>query len=273
MSRTVAKLLGGVVEAATLPLGRRQKEKTIGRLNETIARKSIREIPTKHGSLKLYALRGAYTASAVERFGRDEPETVEWIDAYVQPGETLWDIGANIGLYSLYAGRKGANVMAFEPSALNFSLLAEHIQLNGLDKMISPLCIALGLRTAIDCLHMGDFSTGHASNALGVAQTQFKEFMPVFSQAIPAFTADEFCRIFKLNPPDHIKLDVDGIEDQILAGMKKTLPCVKTLAIEVEGRNAQEVAENIERPLFDSGFRENTAHRAKGSKRNRLYIR
>ncbi len=271
MSRTVAKIVHGLIDVATLPLNKRQREKTIARISQDIGRKSIREVATARGNLYFHAMKGPLIASAIERFHTDEPETLEWIDNFIKPGETLWDIGANIGLYALYAALgRDITVYAFEPSGLNFGLLIEHIQMNDMGSCVKPLCVALGDATKLDNLHVGEFSAGHASNALGKAETQFQGFKPVFTQAIPAFTADDFCRIFQLRAPDHIKLDVDGIEDLILAGAEKMLPQVKTLTVEVEGQN---VGGGIEARLAKAGFTEEPGHREKGSKRNRLYVR
>lgn len=274
MSRTVARIINGFADVVTLPMSKRQKDRTRARVSEFLMKDNVRTVSTVHGKLKFYALRGAAVASAIDRFHQDEPETFFWIDEYVQPGDTMWDIGANIGLYSLYAAQKpDVTVYAFEPSGLNFSLLVEHVMLNHADKRIYPFCMALSDTTKIDHLHMGDFSTGHASNAFGVAQNQFEEFAPAFSQAVPGITVDGFCKLFGCVAPDHIKLDVDGIESLILAGATKTLKKVKTITIEVEGQNAELAEEMIEKPLFKAGFKEKTVHREKGSCRNRLYIK
>lgn len=273
MSRTVAKLIEGLISVSTLPLSQRQKDKTIARVAENLEQKSLSVVQTKHGVLKFHAMRSAYMASCIKRFHDDEPETLGWIDDYIQPGEVLWDIGANVGLYAIYAGQKGAEVLAFEPSGLNFGILTEHIHLNGRGQNVKPLCVALSDKTELGMLNVGDFSVGHASNALGESVTQFESFNPVFSQAIPAFTADDFCNIFKLKGPDHIKLDVDGIEALIIAGAVKTLKSVKTLIIEVEGQNAEQARATIEDPLAQAGLKEDMSFREQGSKRNRLFKR
>lgn len=274
MSKTVAKLIESMIGAATLPLSPRQREKTVARIVFDLDRKGTRIIESPRGALQFHAARGAGAASSVERFHRDEPETLEWIDTHIKSGETLWDIGANIGLYSLYAGlKRDVTVFAFEPYALNFSLLVEHIRLNDRGNNIKPLCIALGKETKIDALNIKEFSVGQASNALGVSENQFGAFRADFTQAVPAFMADDFCRIFNIAPPDHIKLDVDGIEGDILAGMSGILPRVKSLTIEVEGWNADHVAAAIDAPLNRAGLKENESHRQKGSRRNRLYTR
>ncbi|MBI2233891.1 MAG: FkbM family methyltransferase [Micavibrio aeruginosavorus] len=274
MSKTIANVIHGLIGLATLPLNERQKDKTIARVAEDVTRRSRRIVETARGPLSFYAMRGHGTISAVRNFHNEEPETLEWIDTYIKPGDVFWDIGANIGLYTLYAAlNPQVTVYAFEPSALNFSLLVEHIHLNNLDRNINPLCVALGNETKIGHLMMNDFSTGHAGNALDKAETQFLEFKPVFRQSIPAFTADDFRRLMNVPAPDHIKLDVDGIEDLILAGAPETLRHVKSLIIEIEGRNVDNVRDGIEKPLFAAGLKEDERFRAKGSKRNRLFVR
>ena len=50
-----------------------------------------------------------------------EPETIKWIDSF-NSSEYFLDIGANIGIYSLYAAKKGISTTCIEPDALNFAL-------------------------------------------------------------------------------------------------------------------------------------------------------
>ena len=58
-----------------------------------------------------------------QTFSSKEPETLDWIDS-MQDGGILWDVGANIGVYSLYAGKsKNAKVFSFEPSASRSKVL------------------------------------------------------------------------------------------------------------------------------------------------------
>ncbi len=256
----------------TLPLSKRQARRTIARVIDGLGQDSLSEIKTKHGNIKFNELTGAYVVSIVERFHTDEPETINFIDA-VKEGEILWDIGANIGVYSLYAALKpGVDILAFEPSGFNFGLLVEHIALNQQDSKIKPFCIALGQRTEMGALNMSNIEQGHAGNALGEARNQFDEYKPCFTQAIPAYSIDDFIEQFQLQPPDHIKLDVDGIEPEILKGAEKTLPQIKSILIEVEGKNAENVETLIEAPLIKAGFREDLDIRNSGSGKNRLYL-
>ncbi|MDX1519704.1 MAG: FkbM family methyltransferase, partial [Gammaproteobacteria bacterium] len=272
MSRSIARFLSGTVKTLTRPLSRRQQRRTIARVIDNLTNDSLSVINTERGSINLYGLKSAYAASAVERFHTDEPETLSFIDR-IQDGEILWDIGANIGIYSLYAGlRPGITVFAFEPSGFNFGLLVEHIALNGMGNNIKPYCIALGDSTEINELNMTNIEQGHAGNALGESKNQFENFRTVFTQSIPAFTIDDFIEQFHLSAPDYIKLDVDGIEPKILAGATKTLPAVKAILVEVEGNNAEHADTLIEPQLKNAGFSEDLSVRNSGSGRNRLYI-
>ena len=273
MSRGIASLLYRCVSAVTAIQSPRQRMRTLARLRERIDREGLVEIETPRGTLKFLGLRGANPASMLARFHEDEPETLEWIDTCIKPGDTVWDIGANIGAYALYAGTiENVTVYAFEPGALNFGLMVEHIQLNGLGERVLPICAAFSDQPGIAALQIGEFTAGHTS-ALGDARNQFDAFDPAFAQSVPVYTVDGFRETFALPAPDHIKLDVDGIEGPIIAGALKTLPSVRTLTVEVEGDNEANAAELIDQPLLAAGFEEQPAHRSKGYGRNRLYLR
>jgi hypothetical protein len=80
-------------------------------------------------------------------------------------------------------------------------------------------------------------------------------------------------KLFKLPMPNHIKLDVDGKEPEILEGATETLKKIETIHIEVEGKNLTENISIIESCLSDAGLIEDKAWRNKGSRRNRLFKR
>ena len=274
MSRTVTKIISGFIDMATMPMSERQKEKIFANLSETVSRGSFRTIETPRGTVKFYNTRGHSASTEVRSFPKGESETVAWVDSFVKSGDTLWDIGANIGLYSVYAGLdKNVTVYSFEPSALNFSLLVEHVQLNAQDKNVHPLCIALGQETKMAHLQMRNFSVGHWGNALEQAQNQFESFTPFFSQAIPAFRMDDLRQVMGIKAPDHIKLDVDGIEELILKGGPETLKQVKSLIVEIEGHNLTNFETAIQTPLNAAGLYEDASWRGQGSQRNRVFIR
>lgn len=118
-----------------------------------------------------------------------EPDTIAWIDGF-ERGSVLWDIGANVGVYSLYAARvRDARVVAFEPAAANFFLLTHNIALNGLNARIMPLCIPLGATTGLGVLSLsdGDFAAAlhsfesRPSPAIEASGTDRGQIAPGFS--------------------------------------------------------------------------------------------
>lgn len=267
MSRSFAKFLSGTVTTLTSPLSQRQQRRTIARTIEQLNANSVNVLSTKHGELKLYGLKSGYAASAAERFHTDEPETLAFIEN-INEGDTLWDIGANIGLYSLYAALKpNVTVFAFEPSGFNFGLLIEHIALNNRSKQIKPFCLALGDKTEVNDLDMNNIEQGHAGHSL-----DDKHDSALFTQTIPTFTIDDLIQQFNLDIPDYIKLDVDGVEPQILNGASNTLKKVKAILIEIEGKNAEQAETLIEPVLLNAGLMEDISVRQSGSGRNRLYL-
>lgn len=274
MSRSIARFVTALVETAVAPLGARQRKRVIARVVDELMRRDLAEIETRLGRLRFRQLRSAFTASAVERFHSDEPETLAWIDGFAA-GDTFWDIGASIGVYSLYAALKpGVVVYAFEPSGFNFGVLVDHVALNGLGDRIHPFCVAIGAaRQALGELHMSQASPGHGGNALDAPENQYTRFEAVFRQSVLAFSIDGFRAAFGLPPPTHVKIDVDGIEDAIVDGAADTLPGVSSVLIEVQGRIEGEREARMEAQLAAAGLREDRSARSLGSGRNRLYRR
>lgn len=81
-----------------------------------------------------------------------------------------------------------------------------------------------------------------------------------------------FVAFFPLCAPDHIKLDVDSIEGEILRGLRQTLPYISSVLFEIDGSNRDAAAEVIETPLIEAGFIETPLARADSSGRNRLHV-
>ena len=93
------------------------------------------------------------------KFESKEPETLNWIKGF-DAGDSLLDIGANIGMYSLYAAYKGVNVIAIEPDALNYALLNLNIKLNDYGEKIVPYCIAIHDENKFSKFNSSNYSWG-----------------------------------------------------------------------------------------------------------------
>ena len=93
---------------------------------------------TKNGTLHFFCP-GRLPVFRAETLLTKEPETIEWIDGF-EENSVFWDIGANVGVYSLYAGlKKGVAVVAFEPATPNLYALNRNIEINQLEKKYLPL--------------------------------------------------------------------------------------------------------------------------------------
>jgi FkbM family methyltransferase len=166
-----------------------------------------------------------------------EPDTIRWIDS-MQPEETLWDIGANIGVYTLYALQKGLRVVAFEPFAGNYQTLLENVRLNGFKCDAFQVAISDGV--GLDFLLLSGFEKGSSRHNIGQPQHDRYRFETVGSQGIATTTMD--AAMMTLGAPNHIKIDVDGLEQKIIAGGAQTLKAVKSVLIEVDQEDKAELS-------------------------------
>lgn len=191
-----------------------------------------------------------------------EPETVAWIEQSLAAGDVFYDIGANVGAYTLVAAAYwGAAVrtVAIEPSAVNFARLIRNLTLNPCARQVIPLPIALGERTSLELLHMENLVPGGALHTVGEAlYDALRRAPPVASHATLMFSLDALVAQFGLPPPTHLKLDVDGTELAVLKGAAETLGGVRSLLVEVDERHAQ--AEPIHAFLQERGFRHQATH-------------
>ena len=144
-----------------------------------------------------------------------EPETISWIDSFPL-NSVLYDIGANVGLYSVYAAKsRNSRVLAFEPSFLNLELLFRNIQTNNLQDKITIIPLSLSNSSKIENFYMqdGDNIWGGAHNSSGSNITYDGKFMDNFvTSSQITISLDLLVEIFQLPTPNYIKIDVDGIE-------------------------------------------------------------
>lgn len=171
----------------------------------------------------------------IETFSSKEPETLEWVDN-IPDGSVVWDIGANIGLYSCYAAKsRGCKVFAFEPSVFNLELLARNIVLNDLVGQVVIVPLPLTDSISISKLNMTTTEWGGALSTFDKTYGHNgKPMSKVFEFSTVGITMNDAVKCLDITVPDYIKMDVDGIEHLILKGGQSLLKNVQGVIIEID---------------------------------------
>lgn len=177
-----------------------------------------RHLPREFGSVPLFVS----PDSALGYWRRDisqvDPFLLSMVRELVQPKMSVWDIGANVGLFSFAAASLGAQVVAVEADTWLASLIHRSAVLNKLPVTVLPA--AVSDRQGISRLYLSD--QGKASNSScgsGIAQT------------VIAVTLDSLLDHFAA--PQVLKIDVEGIEYAALIGARKVLEARPVIFCEV----------------------------------------
>lgn len=190
-----------------------------------------------------------------DTFSIKEPETLKWIDS-MPSGSVLWDIGANVGLYSIYAARMvQARVIAFEPSIFNLEWLGRNIYLNRLQTRISVVPVALSDKCSLNTFMMSNTDWGGALSTFGEKFDQDgKDLKAVFEYVTVGLTLAAAFKYFSLPKPTHVKIDVDGLEHLILRGAGDVLSYPQQILVEVNDAFIAQATETSD-ILRGAGFR------------------
>ncbi len=190
----------------------------------------------------------------IKSFATKEPETLAWIDG-IEKNAILWDIGANIGLYSCYAAQaRNCKVYAFEPSVFNLELLSRNIFINQLVDQITILPIALSDGTKTANLKMTTTEWGGALSTFEQGYTHDgSQIKKIFEFKTLGLSMNDAVALLKLPQPDYIKMDVDGIEHLILKGGHEVLKVVKGVIIEINEEFQKQSADSSQY-LKDAGL-------------------
>jgi len=197
----------------------------------------------------------------IKDFYSKEPETIEWIDNFKKNERIIfWDIGSNIGLYSIYAAitHENIEVISFEPSTSNLRILSRNIFINKLHEKISIFQIPLG-ENENQFLKFNErkFNEGESHNSLDEnIDFEGKKLDSNNSYTIFSTNIDQIIEDGILKVPSYIKIDVDGIEHLLLKGGLKLLKNPKVLEIQIEiNENYIEQMNTVKKIMSDSMFK------------------
>lgn len=188
------------------------------------------------GTKTVFAVPNRVALWRLETFNSKEPETVRWIDGFGE-GDVFVDIGANMGLYSVFAAlHRGVKVFAFEPEAENFALLNKNIRFNRLSENVIAWCCALTERTYPDRLYLSNVDPAQSGHEFGAeVDPNLQPRKAAFVQGSLGYTLDDLIASGALPVPNHVKIDVDGIEHLVVKGARETFSQseLKSVLIEI----------------------------------------
>jgi FkbM family methyltransferase len=198
-----------------------------------------------------------------------EPSTIDWIAGF-QRGEVLVDVGANVGMYTVWAAvTRGVRVFAFEPESQNYGLLNRNLMMNGLGDQVRAYCLALSDQAGFSELHLASLDAGASCHQLGEkVDFNHRPAQPKYSQGCLSARLDDLVRDGVVPPPQHIKIDVDGFEPKVIAGAAQVVrsPGLRSLLIEINQNLPDHLA--MVRELNQLGFRHDPAQVARVERRD-----
>ncbi len=198
-------------------------------------------------SLCMVVQRGMTGATGNFYCGLHEAEDMAFVLHCLRPGDVFYDIGANVGSYSLLAAAAGATrVVGFEPSTDSAARYARNVQWNGLSGVVEIHRVALGASAGELRFSRGADTTNHviADGEISAA-----------SELVPVRCLDDF---FAPGIPSFIKMDVEGFESQVLSGATHALrdPALMGMLIEDNGSHRRYPgARSVSAVAAASGFK------------------
>jgi FkbM family methyltransferase len=162
---------------------------------------------------------------------RYETQEMQWLCRLLQRGQTFVDVGAHVGYFTTLAARRvgpAGRVVAVEPDPYNFLLLRRNVRRNRLSNVVIAHC-ALGAKAGNALLYEAQENLGDHRlhvNAAAAAQRHCVD--------IALETLDALLEHNRIGPPDVIKIDVQGSEAGVIAGMGRLLSGDRPLTLLLE---------------------------------------
>ena len=226
-----------------------------------IERDSYERVKLRSGKNLKFFVPNYLTNLLVKEFYLKEPETIHWIDNFDKTKNiTFWDIGSNIGLYSIYAAStiKDISVVSFEPSTSNLRILSRNISINKLSEKIKIFQLPLGEKeNKFLNFYERKFNEGDSHNSIDEnIDFEGKKIKKINSYNIFSTNINKIIEDEILDVPDYIKIDVDGIEHLILKGGDKLLKNLKVSEIQIEiNENFKEQMNNVMKIMRENNFK------------------
>ena len=209
---------------------------------------STLSVGTPKGTLS-FVLMGKTSAGRATTVLTKQPATIAWIDSF-EPGSVFWDIGASVGVFSLYAAlATDTRVVAFEPAAVNYYLLTANCEANKLQDRVDCLLVGVGRQRSIARLEVSQFRPARSFSFRGKRDEPYES-----RQAALVLSIDELVEDYGVLCPNYIKIDAPGASEGIIAGAARTFRRPEVRQIHLEVRDTSKGAQRILEMLKQSGF-------------------
>lgn len=231
----------------------------ISNFKDFINNDSYKSINIEKKEIKFF-IPNTVTEWRVDTLLSKEPETIKWIDEFDGEKKVFWDIGANIGIYSIYATVKHQNieVVSFEPSFSNLRTLSRNISINNLEDRITIFQLPLSnTDNKFQNMEESEFIEGWSMNSFGTSfNFEGKDFKSKNKYKIYGCSINKILKDGILKKPNFLKIDVDGIEHLILEGAHDYLADTELQSILVEiNENFKDQFEGVLSILKKSNFK------------------
>ena len=144
-----------------------------------------------------------------------------------------FDVGANIGIFACFMAGIGAReVHCFEPVPETFCRLKRNVIANRLLHRCVLNCLAVGTRDELLTFEIR--SKSPATNRLAPSAANVSVLDVATLQHVAATSIDSYCRVFRIERIDFMKVDVEGMETQVLKGGEHMLSQKRIMAILLE---------------------------------------
>lgn len=180
--------------------------------------------------MRLLVERGATGATGNYYCGLHEAEDMAFVLHFLRSGDVFYDIGANIGSYTLLAAAAGVGeIHCFEPARETIPRLRRNLALNAVDQVATVHSCALGAEDGEIKFSIGADTTNHVLAAAEQCQA---------SESVALRRFDQF---YVLGRPGFVKMDVEGFEEDVIAGATKAFadPCLMGILVEENGSEAR----------------------------------
>ena len=165
----------------------------------------------------------------------EKPE-IDYLSAFLKPGNVFIDIGANIGLFSLNASKIVGNngkVYAFEAFPPNYKQCKENILLNNFQNIIVENKAISSQNSTMEILY------NEKDKNIGMASAFLKDFTS--KEIVESITLDQYSSNQNITKIDLIKIDIEGGEFDAILGMTKVLTELKPqVLIEINHKTLQD---------------------------------